>query len=81
MEGKKMNDSEDYDDYYYYDEDYEGNEDQFAAKGYNLGTLHSKVIKKVFCCLTENQKIGGNTINFISFIVSFRSFYFNLRHP
>ena len=67
---------EDYDDYYYYDEDYEGNEDQFAAKDYNLGTLHSKVIKKVFCCLTENQKIGRNTITFISFMTSYQVFSF-----
>lgn len=51
MDGKKMK-----------DEDSQRNEDQFAAKFYDLGTLHSKVIKKAFCCLTENQQIGRNNM-------------------
>ena len=38
----------------------ENDEDQPAAKFYDLGFLHSKIIKNVFCCLTENQKIGIN---------------------
>ena len=46
----------------------EKNEDDgdiFAAKRYDLGFLHSKIIKKVFCCLNENQQIGINSFSFL----------------
>ena len=32
--------------------------DEMAAECYDLGFLHSKLIKNVFCCLTETQHIG-----------------------
>ena len=46
----------------------EKNEDDgdiFATKHYDLGFLHSKIIKKVFCCLNENQQIGINSFSFL----------------
>ena len=30
----------------------------WRALGYDLGLLHTKVIKSVFCCLTDSQQIG-----------------------
>ena len=43
----------------------ENDEDQPAAKFYDLGFLHSKIIKNVFCCLTENQHIGINQYHLV----------------
>ena len=45
--------------------DDDNDEDQPVAKFYELGFLHSKVIKKVFCCLTENQHIGKNNYQLV----------------
>ena len=30
------------------------------ARWYNLGFLQSKIIKNIFCCLSERQQIGRN---------------------
>ena len=30
----------------------------WRALGYELGLLHTKVIKSLFCCLTESQQMG-----------------------
>ena len=35
---------------------------RYKALAYDLGALHTKVIKKIFICLTESQQIGNNKV-------------------
>ena len=52
MEGKKMDYPED-------ENDNTGTVDNKSkAKWYDLGILQSKLIKNMFCCLSESQQIG-----------------------
>ena len=41
-------------------DEHEDDKDKFAAKCYDFGFLHSKIIKNIFCCLNETQQIGMN---------------------
>ena len=58
----------------------ENDEDQPAAKFYDLGFLHSKIIKNVFCCLTENQHIGNEYHHALpAFLVFIPGLFFLIR--
>ena len=58
----------------------ENDEDQPAAKFYDLGFLHSKIIKNVFCCLTDNQHIGNEYHHaYRLFECSSQGFFFLIR--
>ena len=58
-------------------------EDQPAADCYDLGFIHSKLIKNVFCCLNENQQIGINEYHrhYLFFKSIRRSFLLNQNLP